>query len=445
VRDVAHDDRVRPVVEGDAAALAEHALHLVDERVVGAGVVDLDVLDAQGLELPLRVLGGPQRLALLLEPRHGRDAHDVPLAAHLEPVRAQHEVERLVPRDVDQVERHLPLHVVGGDDVQVAHVGQHAEHVLDVRVLEVERDALPIEGRRAARRRGRTMRLLRLGRGRVMRSRGRGRLGLQRRIGSRYVGRGWRHDLGHASGRGLGQRWRRDLGHGGWRRLGRGRRHGLGHRGHVRRGLDDGHGSGLRDRGGSIAELGDQHRAVGTHGMLTGVPAEVEHDAQPALVLRHPRTGDHAVRDRKAPLTPRVGRVWTLEVDHQPRWLSEQELPEPVGRTGERDFDAPARPCGLHVHALHGNPRRVWSRRCRGFGCRRVGGGRRVAACGGVGATDPIFGHRGRGRPRDGPGPRGRACCSQHQRQDGRLEPPHRFPLSAVRSSSTTSVGWCSP
>jgi hypothetical protein len=38
--DVAHDDRVRTLVERDAAAVGEDALHLVDERVVGAGVVD---------------------------------------------------------------------------------------------------------------------------------------------------------------------------------------------------------------------------------------------------------------------------------------------------------------------------------------------------------------------------------------------------------------------
>src|SRR5207247_9069920 len=41
VRDVAHDDRVRPVVEGDAAGVAEHALHLVDERSVRAAAVAL--------------------------------------------------------------------------------------------------------------------------------------------------------------------------------------------------------------------------------------------------------------------------------------------------------------------------------------------------------------------------------------------------------------------
>src|SRR2546425_10792616 len=91
------------VVEGDAAAIGEHALHLVDERLVGLGVIDADVLDAQRLELALGLLRRAQRLALLLEAGDGRDANDVPLLRLLEPVRAQHEIERLVPGDIVQV------------------------------------------------------------------------------------------------------------------------------------------------------------------------------------------------------------------------------------------------------------------------------------------------------------------------------------------------------
>src|SRR2546425_3491839 len=55
------------VVEGDAAAIGEHALHLVDERLVGLGVIDADVLDAQRLELALGLLRRAQRLALRSE------------------------------------------------------------------------------------------------------------------------------------------------------------------------------------------------------------------------------------------------------------------------------------------------------------------------------------------------------------------------------------------
>src|SRR2546425_859611 len=68
VRDVAHDDGVGAVVEGDAAAVGEHALHLLDERLVGLGVVDADVADAQRLELARGLFRGAQRLALLLQP-----------------------------------------------------------------------------------------------------------------------------------------------------------------------------------------------------------------------------------------------------------------------------------------------------------------------------------------------------------------------------------------
>ncbi len=421
--------------------MSEHALHLVDEGVVGAGVVHLHVVDAQRLELARGVLGGAERLPLFFEAGHRGDTDDVPLAHHLESVRAQHEVERLVPRDVHQVERHLPLHVVGGDDVQVADVGQHPEHVLDVSVLEVERDALAVEGHGARHRRlpvrlpnaGRRgtvrwprRRRLRLGfRGRRGRFGGGRRRGLGHRCRCRFdTLRGWRLDR-FDHGRGGGLRCHPRGGRGGGR--------------HVRGRLDGGRmrrlvlGSGGRA---GVAELGDQRVAVRPYHVVTRVPAEVEHEPQAAFVRGDASPGNEAVTDGKAGLALGARGTRPVEVDHQAWRLAEQELVHIVGCSGQRDVHPSARACGLDVDVANGDPRRggcLLRSRCR---ARRVAG-RHVIR--------PVLGHGDRPGARNGPDPRRHACGSQHERQHRRLEPPHRFPLSAVRSSNTTSVGWCSP
>jgi hypothetical protein len=51
------------------------------------------------------------------------------------------DVQRLIPGDVAHLDGDLALHVVGVHDVHLAHVGQQAEDVVDVRRLEVEVDA----------------------------------------------------------------------------------------------------------------------------------------------------------------------------------------------------------------------------------------------------------------------------------------------------------------
>ena len=53
----------------------------------------------------------------------------------------QDDVERLVPGHVHQADRDLALDLVAGDDVELGHVGDEAQHVRDLDVLEVERDA----------------------------------------------------------------------------------------------------------------------------------------------------------------------------------------------------------------------------------------------------------------------------------------------------------------
>jgi hypothetical protein len=54
----------------------------------------------------------------------------------------QHDVERLIPRYVDETQGDATLHVVGDDDVLASDLGQQAKHVHDVGVLEVEGDSL---------------------------------------------------------------------------------------------------------------------------------------------------------------------------------------------------------------------------------------------------------------------------------------------------------------
>ena len=144
---------VRARVDGDRAALGEHVLHARGE-VLGARVVHRDDPDLQGDERHPRLLRLGAGLLLGRDRVELRDADD---AAHLllaEPLRAQHEVEGLVPGDVAQRDRHLPGDVVGDDDVLLRDVGDEPQEVADLDVVEVEGDAAAaVAGLRRARER----------------------------------------------------------------------------------------------------------------------------------------------------------------------------------------------------------------------------------------------------------------------------------------------------
>ena len=153
-----------------------------------------------------RALARDVGLDLFLEHGERRDADQVPFAHLAEQLGAQDHVERLVPGHVLHLDRDLALHVVGGHDVHLPHVGQQAQDVVDVGAAEIEVDAPPdiaLPGRRparrqhqpatddaaaaAGRRRGRTVGD-HPGRGRPSAVRGPGRRGLGR--GDRQHGRG---------------------------------------------------------------------------------------------------------------------------------------------------------------------------------------------------------------------------------------------------------------
>ena len=74
-----------------------------------------------------------------------RDPHDVVLENVAEAVLLQDQVERLVPGNVLELHGDRPADFRVDDDVQARQLGDRAEDVLDVRVLQVERDRLARE------------------------------------------------------------------------------------------------------------------------------------------------------------------------------------------------------------------------------------------------------------------------------------------------------------
>ena len=141
---VAGDQRVGALVDGQGPARREEVLRARLE-LRRRRVVDGDEARLGGRELELGALLGEAQLALLLQLRQRGDADQVSLPHHPEPLRLEHHVERLVPRDVTHADGDVAAHVVGGDDVDAPDVRQEAEDVVDVGVLEVEVDASPGE------------------------------------------------------------------------------------------------------------------------------------------------------------------------------------------------------------------------------------------------------------------------------------------------------------
>ena len=115
-------------------------------------------------DLDLALLGPEGRLGLLREVLELVDPDDVAFLDVGELGRPHDRVQGLLPGDVLELDRHLALDVLARDDVEPAELGEDAEDVVDVRVLEVQRDeAGPLRpgrppGRRSARGAGPTAR-----------------------------------------------------------------------------------------------------------------------------------------------------------------------------------------------------------------------------------------------------------------------------------------------
>jgi hypothetical protein len=135
-----HDHQVGAFVDGNGAARREHFTSAL-LKIPRLGVGHRDEAGFDRLELELAPAAGDGQLALLVQVGHERDANDVALAHHAELLRLQHGVERLVPGHVAHADGDLTVHVVGGHDVHVADVGDEAQDVVNVRILEVEVDA----------------------------------------------------------------------------------------------------------------------------------------------------------------------------------------------------------------------------------------------------------------------------------------------------------------
>ena len=103
-------------------------------------VVDLHVVGDQ----VLAVLDRDARILLVLlelgEFGLRRDPDHRAIAALVQTLGAQDDVQRLVPRHVDQAQGDVALHRVGRDDVEVGFLGDQLQYGANGHVLEVERD-----------------------------------------------------------------------------------------------------------------------------------------------------------------------------------------------------------------------------------------------------------------------------------------------------------------
>ena len=119
-----------------AAAFADQR-----RKLLGLRVVDLEVFRTQRGEF-LEVLAR-RKLRLLARSDFfcGRDQDDIVLAAHVQTLGLEHDVERLIPRDVLQAQRHVALYRIADDDVLTAGVGEQLQHSARFDVLEVQGEA----------------------------------------------------------------------------------------------------------------------------------------------------------------------------------------------------------------------------------------------------------------------------------------------------------------
>ena len=68
----------------------------------------------------------------------GRNRDNVADLGLFQAVGLQNHIKGLVPRHLDQTQSDPGFDVVSSDNIEAAHVGNDAQHVMDVRILEVQ-------------------------------------------------------------------------------------------------------------------------------------------------------------------------------------------------------------------------------------------------------------------------------------------------------------------
>ncbi len=147
-RELLDDQRVGARVDGDRAALRQDARSAAAARgedarqIRGARVADALDHRAQRNRQRLGLGQGLLFLGFGLENVARGDAHDVAVELIAEVVDLQDLVECLVPGHTFELDRDGAAHAGLENDVQSADLGERSQHVLDVAVLEAERDRL---------------------------------------------------------------------------------------------------------------------------------------------------------------------------------------------------------------------------------------------------------------------------------------------------------------
>ena len=101
-------------------------------------------LHHQVLELLPRAPLHQPRFLLRLERLEWGDTQNVPDPDEAETLGQQDDIHRLVPGHVNEPDGDLPIDLLPRDDVEVGDLGDQAQDVRDVGILEVERDASPV-------------------------------------------------------------------------------------------------------------------------------------------------------------------------------------------------------------------------------------------------------------------------------------------------------------
>ncbi len=138
------DDVVGAFINGDRTALVDlgfgagHRLEQLGD--IGClGVVDLQQFAPQRRQLGDLFLRF--QLLTLTGGNFFRRGHKQDIANHalVQTLGFQHQVERLIPRDILQAQRNAALHCVAGDQIEVGEVGDQLQHGTYVNVLEIQR------------------------------------------------------------------------------------------------------------------------------------------------------------------------------------------------------------------------------------------------------------------------------------------------------------------
>src|SRR5439155_24066008 len=151
IRDVPDDERVGPGIDLDLPSRAEIAFRDID-RLCRVAVIEVDDARHELFGFQCRFFRPGGVIPELGDVRQGVDPQDVPFPDLSQVVQLQNQVEPLTPWHVQQFQRHLRLDRFPDDHVEAADVGDQPEHTADLRVLEVQRNALPGESLGASQR-----------------------------------------------------------------------------------------------------------------------------------------------------------------------------------------------------------------------------------------------------------------------------------------------------